>query len=29
MDEWMNWKNKQQYLNVRKNDAVTANLGMS
>ena len=29
MDEWMNWNNKQQYLNVRKNDAVTANFGMS
>jgi len=29
MDEWMKWNNKQQYLNVRKNDAVTANFGMS
>ena len=29
MEEWMNWNNKQQYLNVRKNDAVTANFGMS
>lgn len=28
-DEWMKWNNKQQYLNVRKNDAVTANFGMS
>ena len=29
MDEWMKWNDKQQYLNVRKNDAVTANFGMS
>lgn len=29
MDKWMKWNNKQQYLNVRKNDAVTANFGMS